>query len=87
MPSEVARYIVEKGSVAVDGISLTVTMVRGGEFGISVIPHTVEATTLRNTRAGDPVNIETDMIAKYIEKLTANPGGVSMELLAGLGFE
>ena len=73
--------------MAVEGISLTVTAAGEGEFGVSVIPHTVAATTLRETRVGDQVNIETDMIAKYLEKLAARAGGVTMGLLAELGFE
>src|SRR3989339_557444 len=66
---EQEKYIVTKGSIAIDGISLTVTYTKTGEFGISVIPHTVENTTLKGIKPGDNVNIETDIIAKHIEKL------------------
>ena len=62
------RYIVEKGSVALDGISLTVAAVTDGEFSVSVIPHTIAQTTLKLKSAGDIVNIETDIMGKYVEK-------------------
>lgn len=67
--AEVLRYIVEKGSVALDGISLTVADVTGKNFSISAIPHTVRQTVLQERREGDLVNVETDVIGKYIEKL------------------
>lgn len=70
-PDPVARYLVEKGSVAVDGISLTVFACRAGRFDVAVIPHTAEITTLGTLRAGDEINLEADMIAKYVEKLRA----------------
>ncbi len=63
------RYIVPKGCVALDGISLTVGNVEGGEFNVWIIPHTREVTTLKHRQAGDFLNIEYDMIAKYTEKL------------------
>lgn len=65
----VMRYIVEKGSVALDGVSLTVARVGSGTFSISAIPHTVSETVLQERKAGDSVNIETDIIGKYVEKL------------------
>lgn len=66
---EILRYIVEKGSVAIDGISLTVAAVTHEDFSISAIPHTVSQTVLRERREGDFVNLETDIIGKYVEKL------------------
>ncbi|MDE7183506.1 MAG: riboflavin synthase [Lachnospiraceae bacterium] len=66
---EVLRYIVEKGSVALDGVSLTVAVVARKSFSISAIPHTVRQTILQERREGDLVNVETDVIGKYIEKL------------------
>jgi len=84
--SDIERYIVEKGSVTVDGISLTVTFVRNGEFGVSVVPHTLSATTLGNTRTGNMVNIETDILAKYIEKLLHAGGGLTIKHLENLGY-
>jgi riboflavin synthase len=68
VPLEIDQYLVQKGSVAVDGISLTVAECGDGEFSASVIPHTARATTLGNKKAGDRVNLESDMIAKYVEK-------------------
>ena len=64
-----ARYIVEKGFVAVDGISLTVTEARDTAFSAAVIPYTFDPTVLRSRSAGDPVNIEVDILAKYVERL------------------
>lgn len=70
-PAEVMRYIVFKGSVAVDGISLTVAAVQRGGFRIWIIPHTFEVTALRERRVGDAVNLEADLLGKYVEKFLA----------------
>lgn len=67
--AELARYIVEKGSIAIDGISLTVAALTESGFQVSIIPHTGEETTLLERKAGDMVNLETDIIAKYTERL------------------
>jgi len=64
----ISRYLVEKGSVAIDGISLTVNSVEGNDFAVSTIPHTAQITTLGRRRIGDRINIETDIIGKYVEK-------------------
>jgi riboflavin synthase len=64
-----AAYVVEKGSITVDGISLTVVSVRSGSFGVAIIPHTLEMTTLGRKAAGDQVNLEVDVVAKYTERL------------------
>jgi len=85
------RYIVEKGSVALDGISLTVAAVTARDFTVSLIPHTREATNLRAKRAGSPINIETDILGKYVEKLlqgepTQPAGGLTREFLLQNGF-
>ena len=86
---EILRYIVEKGSVTLDGISLTVAKVLDNSFSVSIIPHTASQTVLGTKKVGDIVNIENDIIAKYVEKLL-KPGStkeeVSMELLAKNGF-
>lgn len=66
---EVLRYVVEKGSITIDGISLTVAAVTDTDFSISAIPHTVAVTVLRDRKPGDRVNLETDIIGKYVEKL------------------
>lgn len=70
VPTELTRYIVEKGSVAVDGISLTVAEIADNLVGFTIIPHTYENTALRVRSAGDLVNIEVDILAKHVEKLT-----------------
>lgn len=66
-----ARYLVEKGSITVDGISLTVASLTPGNFSVAIIPHTFDNTNLRRARPGDPVNLEFDIIAKYVERLLA----------------
>jgi riboflavin synthase len=68
-PPDLLRYVVEKGSVAVDGISLTVTAVDSGGFDVAVIPHTLAVTTLGHKDIGAPVNVEVDLIAKHVERL------------------
>lgn len=86
------RYIVEKGSIAIDGISLTVASVEADRFSVSVIPHTAAVTVLGRKRPGDIVNLETDLIGKYVEKLlrpaedTAPKGGISLKFLMENGF-
>ncbi len=70
-PPEVLRYVVEKGSIAVDGISLTVVAVTDRSFSVSLIPETLERTTLGAATPGTPVNLEVDVFAKYVEKLVA----------------
>ena len=87
-PAPALRYIIKKGSVAIDGISLTVADVDASGFSIAMIPHTAKLTTLGSKHAGDSVNLETDIIGKYVEKLLAGrvEGGVSLELLQKNGF-
>lgn len=91
-PESVLRYVVEKGSIAIDGVSLTVARVGEGEFSISAIPHTLANTSLNFKRAGDRVNLEADIIGKYVEKLLRpapereTSGGVTLELLMKNGF-
>jgi riboflavin synthase len=83
----ILRYIVEKGSIAVDGISLTVAAVDARSFDVSVIPFTQGETTLITRKPGDTVNIECDIIGKYVEKLTLKPGGkLDLNFLAENGF-
>ena len=69
LPPELSRYVVEKGSITVDGISLTVSAVDDATFAVSLIPTTLELTTLGRKQGGDPVNLEVDVIAKYVERL------------------
>jgi riboflavin synthase len=68
-PSEVLRYCVEKGSVAIDGVSMTIASLGDGSFSVAVVPHTREVTTLGALKEGDEVNLEADVLAKYVEKL------------------
>jgi riboflavin synthase len=70
VPEPLARYIAPKGSVSVDGVSLTVNEVQGAIFGVNIIPHTAEVTTFGALRVGDPVNIEIDTVARYVARLT-----------------
>ncbi len=86
------RYIVEKGSIAVDGTSLTVAYVDEACFNVSIIPHTLAVTTLPDRRAGDMVNLECDIIGKYVERLLSHPAeetggsGLTEEFLRECGF-
>jgi riboflavin synthase len=69
LPPDLARYVVEKGSIAVDGVSLTVAGVGPGWFTVALVPHTLAVTTLGERRPGDPVQLEIDVVAKYVERL------------------
>jgi riboflavin synthase len=69
LPPQLRRYVVEKGSIAVDGVSLTVAGVGPGWFAVALVPHTLEVTTLGRRRPGDPVQLEVDVVAKYVERL------------------
>jgi riboflavin synthase len=71
-PPDVLRYCVEKGSITVDGTSLTVAALDEVGFAVALVPHTLEATTLGTLKPGDPVNLEADVIGKYVERLTMN---------------
>lgn len=73
LPEPLSRYVAEKGSIAIDGISLTVTTVDDDGFGVSLIPTTLKLTTMGERRVGDVVNIEVDVIAKYVERLVVRP--------------
>ena len=89
LPAESARYLIPKGSVAINGISLTVNRVSATGFSVNIIPLTQVATTLAGLAVGDEVNIETDIIGKYVERLTSpwkQAGGLSMKSLAENGF-
>ncbi|MBR3752001.1 MAG: riboflavin synthase [Ruminiclostridium sp.] len=89
---EVLRYVVEKGSITIDGISLTVAKVDDQSFAISAIPHTVAVTVLQDRKPGDKVNLETDIIGKYVEKLLQpkeipkQTSGITRDFLTKYGF-
>ena len=92
-PAELARYIAHKGSICVDGTSLTVNAVEGRSFELNIVPHTLQETIMRDYRAGTRVNLEVDLIARYLERLllgerAADPGapGITEALLAEHGF-
>jgi riboflavin synthase len=76
LPDELARYVVHKGSVTVDGVSLTVASVLDDSFTVSLIPTTLDLTTLGRKQVGDPVNLEVDVVAKYVERLLTHPADV-----------
>jgi|WetSurMetagenome_2_1015567.scaffolds.fasta_scaffold645240_2 riboflavin synthase len=86
MSDNLSRYIVEKGSVAIDGISLTVNKLEKSRFYVNIIPHTAVNTTLLTKKEGDLVNIETDVLGKYVEKLLQTPRGIDKDFLAEHGF-
>lgn len=79
VPEPLSRYIVQKGSVAVDGISLTVNACKRTTFEVSIIPHTAKITTMGFKKVGDSVNIETDIIGKYLERFTQHSANTSTE--------
>ena len=92
---KLSRYTIEKGSITIDGISLTINVCQRGYIEVNIIPETASSTTLLKKKAGDMVNIETDLIAKYIEKLIIKEGvaennnassSISMEMLEKFGF-
>ena len=85
-PPALARYIAAKGSVSLDGISLTVAEVSGDAFTIAVIPHTFDHTTLSHRRTGDSVNLEVDVIARYVERLFGEQPQLSFEDLRDMGY-
>lgn len=88
VPQTLLRYVIKKGSIAIDGISLTVADVDAAGFSIAMIPHTAKLTTLGYKKAGETVNLETDIIGKYVERLLGGQreDGVSLELLKKSGF-
>ena len=89
IPEDLAKYVVFKGSIAIEGISLTVAKLDGLRLIIAIIPHTIKMTNLKSLKAGDPVNIETDIVAKYLEKWTQRDeqaAASTVERLVAQGF-
>lgn len=91
VPDRLARYIAEKGSICIDGVSLTVNVVAGAELEASLVPHTLAVTTLGERRPGDAVHLEVDLIARYLERLmqgdrAADGGGITRDFLRRHGF-
>jgi len=88
IPPNLGRYVIAKGSLAIEGISLTVAEIDGTKVTVAIIPHTVTATNLKSLRSGDAVNLEVDMIAKYVEKMIGQrtAGAITVEKLLVQGF-
>lgn len=89
IPQELERYVIFKGSLSIEGISLTVAKIEGRDVTVAIIPHTAEMTNLRSLKSGDPVNLEVDMIAKYVEKMMKGESGnspLTLERLVEQGF-
>jgi len=87
IPKEYARYVAKKGSVCIDGVSLTVNEVSGNTFELNIIPHTTEVTIIDDYAAGTVVNVEVDLLARYLERLLDKDGdGISLEFLKGHGY-
>jgi riboflavin synthase len=89
IPADLARYVIFKGSLCIEGISLTVATIEGTEVTVAIIPHTVKMTNLGSLKPGDPVNLEVDMIAKYVEKMMRRDSAsssISVERLIREGF-
>jgi len=89
IPAELEPYVIFKGSLSIEGISLTVAKIKGTEVAVAIIPHTAEMTNLRSLKPGDPVNLEVDMIAKYVEKMMKGESAnspLTLEKLVEQGF-
>ena len=89
IPADLARYVIFKGSLSIEGISLTVAKIEGTLVDVAIIPHTVEMTNLKSLKRGDPVNLEVDMIAKYVEKMMkgeSENSSITIERLVNAGF-
>jgi riboflavin synthase len=80
LPQEIEKYTVYKGSICIEGISLTVAKLEGNRCTVAIIPHTVEMTNLHSLKAGDPVNLEADLIAKYVEKMMKSGSSSSLTI-------
>ncbi len=90
IPREISRYVATKGSLCIDGVSLTVNEVAGDDARMNVVPHTARVTRLGSLRPGDRVNLEVDILAKYVERLlggSATSGGITPEMLRCYGFQ
>jgi riboflavin synthase len=88
IPRELTRYVISKGSLSIEGISLTVAKIEGTQVTAAIIPHTVTATNLQSLHVGDAMNLEVDMIAKYVEKMMGERAGssITLEKLVSEGF-
>lgn len=88
IPESLSRYVAKKGSVCVDGVSLTINEVSGKSFEVNIIPHTADVTIIDDYAVGTVVNIEVDLLARYIERLLSKDGdGISMDFLKAHGYD
>jgi riboflavin synthase len=92
-PDSLARYIAEKGSITIDGISLTVNSINSSEFGVNIVPHTLQSTSMSEFKVGTEVNLEVDLIARYLERLlksndhnNEDVGSITESMLRDNGF-
>lgn len=87
-PDEIAKYVLKKGSICINGVSLTIATVEGNIFTVSIIPHTLDSTNLKDLKPNSNVNLEADMLAKYVEKFTSSSDntGITEEFLRKHGF-
>jgi len=89
VPSQLTRYIVPQGSLAIEGISLTVAVIEGVQVQVAIIPHTAQMTNLRSLKPGDPLNLEVDVIGKYVERMLGERrthSSITLDKLVGAGF-
>jgi riboflavin synthase len=89
LPAELEKYVVYKGSIAIEGISLTAAKLKDRDCTVAIIPHTVESTNLKSLKVGDPVNLEVDIVAKYVEKMmrgALQASAITVERLVREGF-
>lgn len=86
LPGALARYVAKKGSISVDGVSLTVNEAEAARFGVNIVPHTMQATVFGQYTPGTRVNLEVDIVARYLERLLGGAGGLTRERLEEYGF-
>jgi riboflavin synthase len=89
IPPELARYVIFKGSLSIEGISLTIAQIDGRQVTTAIIPHTLEMTNLKSLKPGDPINLEVDVIAKYVERMlhgSCANSSITIERLVSQGF-
>ncbi|MCH7680807.1 riboflavin synthase, partial [candidate division KSB1 bacterium] len=88
LPAHLLKYVISEGSIAIDGVSLTIARLKENQITISLIPHTLEKTTLANLKVEDNVNIEVDLIGKYVERILTRPNQskISEEWLQEMGY-
>jgi riboflavin synthase len=87
-PQQVAQYLIDKGSITIDGVSLTVNTIDADRFGVAIIPHTSDMTNLIDYKVGRKVNLEADVLGKYVKRfISPQEGGITREMLKEFGFD